>query len=112
MHSCLTFFFRRSDQYLSRGRKPVITFCILLFFLSNINAIYVIPVVMSLGLLWSMLTQPMILIWVHLGISTLPALTDFGKYFFQTQGYLLRPAAIEPSTIISGGFVFCNNLLW
>lgn len=54
----------------------------------------------------------MILVLVHLGISTLPALTDFGKYFFQTYGYLLRPKAIETSTIIIGKFVFCNNILW
>ena len=68
-------FIRQSDQCLSLGNRPVITIYILLFSLSNVDAIFIIPLGMSCGLLWLILfvLQWMIMIWAHMGISVLPA---------------------------------------
>lgn len=48
-------FIRQSDQCLSLGNRPVITIYILLFSLSNVDAIFIIPLGMSCGLLWLIL---------------------------------------------------------
>ena len=41
-----------------------------------------------------------------------PRLTNFVKYFFNTQGHLMRHASIESPIITIVWFVICNNSLW